>query len=114
MVDADSVVISATHPVRLHSHLSSVGKVDFSTAEEKAANLKMEGRKTYTGSQQMIEDGQTAFLAHFRGNYKGRRQVVAVEAKAKVKAGETLEAKAKMLEDAFSRLNVIWTVMATY
>ena len=97
-VDSDNVVISARHPVRPSSYSSIAGKVGFSTVEEKAATLEMERRKIHMGSQRMGEDDQAILLAHFHANCTMRRQVVAVEAKAKVKVGQKAEAEAKMLK----------------
>ena len=96
-VDPDNVVISARHPVRPSNYSSIVGKVGSSTVEEKAETPEMERRKIHMGSQRMGEDDQAILLAHCHANYTTRRQVVAVEEKAKVKVGQKAEAEAKML-----------------
>ena len=97
-VDSDSVLIWARRPVRPSNYPSIVGKVGFSTVEEKAATPELERRKIHMGSQRMGEDDQAILLAHCHANYTTRRQVVAVEAKAKVKVGQKAEAEAKMLK----------------
>lgn len=96
--DADSVMISARRPVRLSSYSSIVGRVVFSTVEEKGATLGTERRKVRIGSQMMGGDDQALLLTHRHACYTMHRQVVAVEAKAKAKVGQKAEAGAKMLK----------------
>ena len=98
MVDDDSVTISAIRSVLPSSYSPTVGKGDFSVAEVTAATLEMGGRKAHTGSQRMSETDQGIFVARFRAVDTARMQVVAVEAKAKVKVGEKEDAKVKMLK----------------
>ena len=99
--DADSVMISVRRPVRSSSYSSIVGKVVFSTVEEKGAIPEMERHKIHMGSQRMGEDDQAILLAHCHADYTTHRQVVAVEAIVEVMVWEKADAKATMLKRRF-------------
>ena len=98
MVDADSVMILAIRFVRPSSYSSTVGKGDFSMAEEKAATQEMDGHKKHTGSQTMVEDGQAICPTRCLAVYTACRRVVAVKAIIELKVRGKADAKAEPLK----------------
>ena len=98
MVHVDSVMILAIRFVRPSSYSSTVGKGDFSMAEEKVATQEMDDHKKHKGSQPMFEDDQAIRPTHCLAAYTACRRVVAVRAIVEVKVRGKADAKAETLK----------------